>query len=191
MFLAPVWTTSSRLFIVSLIVSSRDMSSLWFFSRNSRTVFDDRPIAFAFEKRWACKVQPEDAHTFHALYIPLGSVWYNLGRLSWGSNPTISVDIPKGRTPPDWVYRYDLDVSMTNGLNVFFYLLVVFQQYGEWCTQQKQDLPLSNGDSDILSVPYRWGHGHLPSILEGGSMASYIIHFNTHQRKQGKYGHPT
>lgn len=46
-FLAPVWTTSSSDFTVSLIVSSRVMSSRWFFSRNSRIVFDDRPTAFA------------------------------------------------------------------------------------------------------------------------------------------------
>ena len=47
MFFAPVCTTSSSDLTVSLTVSSRVMSSLWFFSRNSRTVLDERPIAFA------------------------------------------------------------------------------------------------------------------------------------------------
>lgn len=46
-FFAPVWTTSSRLLIVSLIDSSFVMSSLWFFSKNSRTVLDERPMALA------------------------------------------------------------------------------------------------------------------------------------------------
>jgi hypothetical protein len=49
-FLAPVWTTSSSDLTVSLIVSSRVMSSRWFFSRNSRIVFDERPTAFAWRK---------------------------------------------------------------------------------------------------------------------------------------------
>jgi hypothetical protein len=48
MFFAPVCTTSSSDFTVSLIVSSRSKSSLWLRSRNSRTVLLDRPIAFAF-----------------------------------------------------------------------------------------------------------------------------------------------
>ena len=43
--------------------------------------------------------------TFQALYIPLGSVWYSRGRVSFGSKPMISVEIPNGLTPPDWVYR--------------------------------------------------------------------------------------
>lgn len=47
-FLAPVCTTSNRDLTVSLIVSSRSMSSLWLRSRNSRTVLLDLPIAFAF-----------------------------------------------------------------------------------------------------------------------------------------------
>ena len=51
MFLAPVCTTSSRLLIASLMVSSFVRSSLWFFSRNSRTVFEDLPIAFAWNDR--------------------------------------------------------------------------------------------------------------------------------------------
>ena len=46
-FFAPVWTTSSNDLTVNLIVSARFMSSLWFFSKNSRTVLDDRPTAFA------------------------------------------------------------------------------------------------------------------------------------------------
>lgn len=69
MFLAPVCTTSSKLFTVSLMVSSRDMSSLWFFSRNSRTVFDDRPIAFAWIATRSKSMFQERirARTFHAL----------------------------------------------------------------------------------------------------------------------------
>lgn len=51
MFFAPVCTTSSRLFTASLIVSSRDISSLWFFSKNSRTVFEERPIALAYTEK--------------------------------------------------------------------------------------------------------------------------------------------
>ena len=48
MFLAPVCTTSSKLFTVSLMLSSLERSSRWFFSKNSRTVFEERPIAFAY-----------------------------------------------------------------------------------------------------------------------------------------------
>lgn len=47
MFLAPVCTTSRSDLTVSLMLSSRVRSSLWFFSRNSRTVFEDRPMALA------------------------------------------------------------------------------------------------------------------------------------------------
>lgn len=47
-FFAPVCTTSSNDLMVSLIVVSRSISSLWFRSKNSRTVLLDRPIAFAF-----------------------------------------------------------------------------------------------------------------------------------------------
>jgi len=38
--------------------------------------------------------------------MPLGSVMYRRGRVSFGSNPTIRVEMPNGRTPPDCVYRW-------------------------------------------------------------------------------------
>ena len=47
MFLAPVWTTSRSDLTASWITSPRSMSAFQFFSRNSRTVLDDRPIALA------------------------------------------------------------------------------------------------------------------------------------------------
>lgn len=47
MFLAPVCTTSSKLLTVNLIVSAVEEPSSQFFSRNSRTVLDDRPIELA------------------------------------------------------------------------------------------------------------------------------------------------
>lgn len=47
-FFAPVCTTSKSDLTVNLIVSSRSSPSLWFRSRNSRTVLLDRPMAFAF-----------------------------------------------------------------------------------------------------------------------------------------------
>ena len=48
MFFAPVWTTSRSDLTVNEMVASRSKSSLWFRSRNSRTVLLDLPIAFAF-----------------------------------------------------------------------------------------------------------------------------------------------
>jgi hypothetical protein len=39
------------------------------------------------------------ALAFHALKVPLGSVWYSAG-LPSGLKPTISVLMPNGRTPP-------------------------------------------------------------------------------------------
>jgi len=48
MFFAPVCTTSNNDLMVNLIVVSLSISSLWFRSRNSRTVLLDLPIAFAF-----------------------------------------------------------------------------------------------------------------------------------------------
>lgn len=43
--------------------------------------------------------------TFHAEKIPDGSVMYNLGeRGSDSSKPMMSVEMPKGLTPPDCVY---------------------------------------------------------------------------------------
>lgn len=47
MFAAPVGTTSRRALTASWTVSSADRSGLYCFSRNSRTVLDERPIAFA------------------------------------------------------------------------------------------------------------------------------------------------
>lgn len=44
--------------------------------------------------------------------MPLGSVWYSLGIVSLGSKPTIRVEIPNGRTPPDWVYFYLSSASL-------------------------------------------------------------------------------
>jgi hypothetical protein len=41
--------------------------------------------------------------TFQAEYVPVGSVWYKRGVPS-GSKPTMSVEIPNGRTPPLCVY---------------------------------------------------------------------------------------
>ena len=46
------------------------------------------------------------ALAFHAEYVPVGSVWYSLGVPS-GSKPTISVEIPNGRTPPLCVYFWE------------------------------------------------------------------------------------
>ena len=43
--------------------------------------------------------------TYHAEYIPLGSVWYSLASFPLGSNPMTRVLIPNGLTPPDCVYR--------------------------------------------------------------------------------------
>ena len=54
--------------------------------REEHTVFELRPIAFAFQ----------------AEYVPEGSVWYSCG-VPAGSKPATSVAIPKGRTPPAWV----------------------------------------------------------------------------------------
>jgi len=36
--------------------------------------------------------------------MPLGSVMKRRGTVSLGSKPTMRVEIPNGRTPPDWVY---------------------------------------------------------------------------------------
>lgn len=36
--------------------------------------------------------------------MPDGSVWNRRGSVSLGSKPTTKVEIPNGRTPPDWVY---------------------------------------------------------------------------------------
>jgi len=55
---APVCTTSSKLLTASFTVASLSSASLQFFSRNSRTVFELRPMATAF----------------HAEYMPDGSV---------------------------------------------------------------------------------------------------------------------
>ena len=41
--------------------------------------------------------------------MPEGSVMYNFGSL-W-SKPTISVEIPKGRTPPLWVYFFKRELA--------------------------------------------------------------------------------
>lgn len=43
------------------------------------------------------------AFAFQALKVPEGSVWYRAG-LPSGLKPTISVEMPKGRTPPLCVY---------------------------------------------------------------------------------------
>jgi hypothetical protein len=51
MFFAPVCTTSNRDLTASWIVSEFDSSGFQFFSRNSRTVFEDLPIAFAWDRR--------------------------------------------------------------------------------------------------------------------------------------------
>ena len=53
------------------------------FSRYSFTVFWLRPVATAF----------------HDVWLPEGSVWKSFG-LPSVSKPMISVEIPKGRTPP-------------------------------------------------------------------------------------------
>jgi hypothetical protein len=50
-FFAPVCTTSSKLLTASLMVSSVDAFALQFFSRNSLTVLEERPIAFAWGGR--------------------------------------------------------------------------------------------------------------------------------------------
>jgi hypothetical protein len=42
--------------------------------------------------------------TFHEEKIPLGSVRYSRGVVSFASKPMTSVAIPNGRTPPDCVY---------------------------------------------------------------------------------------
>lgn len=85
MFFAPVCTTSNKLLTANLIVSCWSMSACQFFSKNSRTVLDERPIALAF----------------HAEKMPLGSVKYSLGVGSSWSNPVIKHEMPNGRTPPD------------------------------------------------------------------------------------------
>jgi hypothetical protein len=48
MFLAPVCTTSRRDLMASSMVSGRERSAEWLRSRNSRTVFEERPMALAF-----------------------------------------------------------------------------------------------------------------------------------------------
>lgn len=48
-FFAPVCTTSNKLLTANLIVSSLSASFFQFFSKNSLTVFEDLPMAFAFQ----------------------------------------------------------------------------------------------------------------------------------------------
>lgn len=116
MFFAPVCTTSNSDLTASWIVSEFDSSGFQFFSRNSRTVFEDLPIAFACLRsgQGASGTGRARAHypfldegelAFHAEKIPLGSVKYSFGVLtsSW-SNPTIKQLMPNGLTPPDCVY---------------------------------------------------------------------------------------
>lgn len=112
MFFAPVCTTSSRLLTASLMPSAVDWSSFQFFSRNSRTVLDERPIALACPHRqlvpWTSRQGREERQTFQEEKIPEGSVMYSLGAGSSWSKPTMRVEIPNGRTPPLWVYFCDI-----------------------------------------------------------------------------------
>ena len=81
-FFAPVCTTSSKLFTVSLMASSRERSSLWFFSRNSRTVFDDLPMALACLE---VSTPFEDIRRRSDAYLPLAvdPTWLSLIELGF------------------------------------------------------------------------------------------------------------
>lgn len=88
MFFAPVWTTSSRLFTVSLMASSRDRSSLWFFSKNSRTVLDDLPMALAYPTNLSiignttcsCEDLPSTRCKYRLALSGISEAWYHVDR---------------------------------------------------------------------------------------------------------------
>ena len=86
MFLDEGSTSSSSARRHSFVVASPSVSS-WCFSSHSRTALELRPVALAF----------------HSEYVPLGSVWNSCGAPS-GEKPQMSVESPKGRTPPLCVY---------------------------------------------------------------------------------------
>lgn len=79
-------TVSNNAYTTALTVPIPSVSCQCF-SKNSLTVLEFRPIALAF----------------HAEKVPEGSVWKRYGVFG-GSKPMISVEMPKGRTPPDYVY---------------------------------------------------------------------------------------
>ena len=71
-----------------LMASSSFMSSVYFFSKKSIVSFLFEPMAVAL----------------YSSRAPLGSVSKRRALLS--STPAIRREVPKGLTPPDWVYAY-------------------------------------------------------------------------------------
>lgn len=95
-----------------------------------------------FRWHWPEKWIVFEMITFHEEWIPDGSVWNNLGVPS-GSNPTMRVEIPKGRTPPLCVY-----FLMMNDRSIKK-ILVELQRYILWYIRRWQGHLMIICGSDI------------------------------------------
>ena len=116
MFFAPVWTTSNNDLTASLTVSSRSISSLWFRSKNSRTVLLDLPIALAFLLNVSRQAEPQDLQLTIAL--PSGIDAWRFGLIE--SRRFVSFVKPNNQsTNSEWPYTSTLCVSLLYASNIF------------------------------------------------------------------------
>ena len=128
--------------------------------------------------------------------MPLGSVMYSLGFESCGSKPTMRVEMPKGRTPPDWVYRCRVSWQTaqrhreTHLLDTGDVLGDVFDRDGVFNGQTvglALDTGLVDQDAAVGGQAYCISGG---VRSEGREVRGMRYGRGTYLRKQCRHGHP-